>query len=35
LSFARARPADADALEAAARRLRARLRELGRTEASD
>jgi histidine triad (HIT) family protein len=35
LSFAHARPADADALEAAARRLRARLRELGRTEASD
>jgi histidine triad (HIT) family protein len=35
LSFAGARPADADALEAAARRLRARLRELGRSEASD
>jgi histidine triad (HIT) family protein len=35
LSFARARPADANALDGPARRIRARLRELGRPEASD
>ncbi len=35
LSFAHAHPVDADTLEVAASRIRARLREIGRTEVAD